>query len=284
MATPTLSVIIPTHKRADILQLCLDALEKQTIRDEIEVIVVSDGSDPKTAALFSSPKWNLKLSFFEIGKSHQGKARNTGVEEAIGKYALFIGDDIFLEPDACEKHLVIHKKHQKPIAVLGFTTWDPNVGITDVMKWLEASGWQFGYPFLHAHRHNFLPTEIQHSFTYTSNISVPIQIARQQKFLDQVKHYGWEDIEWGHRLKIAGVPIYYQPDAKALHHHHITMSDSLKRMEILGKSVNHIELLTPGLNIKPKGLKLLGYKLTAMFPTMTGRHRKAFLSGLNTRE
>ncbi len=263
--------------------MTLDALEKQTIRDQIEVIVVSDGSDPSTAALFSTPKWNLKLSFFEIGKSHQGKARNVGIDEAVGRYALFIGDDIFLAEDACEKHLAALTKHKEPTAVLGFTTWDPSVGITPVMTWLEKSGWQFGYPFIHKHRHGFLPKAEQHSFTYTSNISVPMSVARQHTFLEQVKHYGWEDIEWGQRLKVAGIPVYYEPDAKALHHHKITMEDSLKRMEILGKSVNHIELLSEELKIRPAGMKLLGYRITALLPTMSGRHRKAFLKGLDSR-
>ncbi len=280
---PALSVVIPTHKRAPILKQCINHLEKQTIRSDLEVIVVSDGDDPPTAALLSRPKWNLNIRFLEIGKSHQGVARNEGVKEATGKYVLFMGDDIFLDAECCEKHLKVHEeksegKSQK--AVLGFTTWDPACGITPVMKWLETSGWQFGYPMIAKYAHQFLPLEIQHRFSYTSNISVPVDVARTHPFLKNVQLYGWEDVEWGKRKKEAGIRVFYEPDAKALHHHHIALEDSLKRMEILGHSLVHLESIVPGLDMRPTGLKLLGYKLTAMLPTMAGKHRRAFLRGI----
>jgi hypothetical protein len=165
-------------------------------------------------------------------------------------------------------------------AVLGFTTWDPACGITPVMKWLESSGWQFGYPLIAQYAHQFLPVEIQHRFSYTSNISVPLDVARAHPFLNNVHLYGWEDVEWGKRKKEAGIRVFYEPDAKALHHHHIELQDSLKRMEVLGKSLVHLESIVPDLDMRPTGLKLLGYKLTAMLPTMAGKHRKAFLRGL----
>lgn len=294
---PSLSVVIPTHKRASILKQCIDHLEKQTIRSDLEVIVVSDGDDPPTAALFHRPKWNLNLRFLEIGKSHQGVARNEGVKEANGKYVLFIGDDIFLDAECCAKHLLAHESCEtratsdetstrssqleaRRYAVLGFTTWDPACGITPVMKWLESSGWQFGYPEISRYAHQFLPADMQHRFSYTSNISVPLDIARAHPFLNNVHLYGWEDVEWGKRKKKSGVRILYEPDAKALHHHHIELEDSLKRMEILGTSLVHLESIVPDLNMRPMGLKLLGYKLTAMLPTMAGKHRRAFLRGL----
>ena len=262
------------------------------------MIVVNDGDDPQTAALFHRPKWNLNIRFIEIGKSHQGVARNEGVKEVNGKYVLFIGDDIFLDAGCCEKHLIAHEGYEtrvtrhenddtgnskletRNVAVLGFTTWDPACGITPVMKWLESSGWQFGYPMIAKYAHQFLPPEVQHRFSYTSNISVPADVARAHPFLNNVHLYGWEDIEWGKRKKEAGIRVFYEPDAKALHHHHIELEDSLKRMETLGRSLVHLESIVPDLDMRPTGLKLLGYGWTAMLPTMTGKHRKAFLRGL----
>jgi glycosyltransferase involved in cell wall biosynthesis len=280
---PTVSVVIPTHKRPNILQRCLDHLEAQTVAENIEVIVVSDGHDDATEELFQFHSWNIPIVFVEIEKSQQGAARNRGVMEASGEIVLIIGDDIYLEPSCIAMHLKAHEKMKKEArtsAVLGFTTWDPACGITPVMQWLEASGWQFGYPMIHQHRKNFIPKEIQHSFTYTCNISVPTVVARKYPFLQNLAHYGWEDIVWGKHLRDAGIALYYEPDAKALHHHHIELEDSLKRMEVLGASVRHIHALHPDLALQPTGLKLLLYHCAALLPTMAGKHRKAFLQGL----
>jgi len=279
--TVNLSVVIPTHRRGPILIRCLQHLERQTIADQIEVIVVSDGHDPETAKLMKHATWSFPLRFFEIEKSQQGVARNRGVEKAKGKRVLFIGDDIFLKPDACEKHLASNYKPQTTnSAVLGHTTWDPAVGITPVMRWLERTGWQFGYSFLEPFRHRTIDPAIQHRFTYTSHVSLPTGIAKMHPFREDVKLYGWEDIEWGWRLARAGVPLFYEPDAKALHHHHIDFEESLRRMRTLGESACVIERINPDLRLVPRGLKLWKYRAASMLSTMRGRHARAFLRGL----
>ncbi len=294
---PKLSVVIPTHLRPEILAECLRHLELQTIASDIEVIVVSDGEDAATASQVESGKLKVESSFFTIPKSQQGVARNKGVSEAKGEIVLFIGDDIFLHPDACEKHVEAHAKFQKVgsnfqlstfnfqlLAVLGFTTWDPACGITPVMRWLETSGWQFGYLALDRSRATgsgpMINPSIQHRYTYTSHISLPLEIAKKHPFRTDSHLYGWEDIEWGMRLKNAGVRLCYEPDAKALHHHHIEMEDSLKRMEILGRSAVEIAKVVPEFDRVPKGWKLLAYRILAMLPTMAGRHRRAFIRSM----
>jgi len=289
MNTPKLSIVIPTHERADILAQSLERIEKQTIASQLEVIVVSDGHDDKTTELMehimkTENSANASLAsfkFLEIPKSQQGAARNRGVQEAGAPIVLFIGDDIFLTPDACEKHLAVHKAHSsQPIAVLGFTTWDQNLDITPTMRWLEETGWQFGYNLIQSYQHKAIPKDMQHRFTYTSNISVPTEIAKKYPFLEDITLYGWEDIVWGQELQQLGLSLYYEPDAAAVHHHVISMEDSLQRIETLGQSLMHLTKVAPELDRKPEGLKLLAYKLIALTPTMRGKHYKAFLRGL----
>lgn len=277
---PELSVVIPTHKRAAILKQCLEHLERQTIADKLEVIVVSDGKDEETEKLFKEHTFSLLISHFAIPKSHQGVARNRGVEKATAPIVLFIGDDILLAPDACEKHLTAHSSQLT--AVLGHTTWDPAVGITPVMTWLEQTGWQFGYPMIERYAHNAIPADIQHKFTYTSHISLPTDIARAHPFREDVSLYGWEDILWGTELQKAGVALVYEPDAKALHHHHIEMEDSLKRMETIGLSIAKMKEIDPTFDRIPHGWKLAARRIVSRFPTMRGKHEKAFLAGIRT--
>lgn len=308
MNQPSLSIVIPTFKRGSILRECLTRIGRQTAKDAIEVIVVSDGEMDKETALLAKGSFQFPTAFFSIPKSQQGTARNFGVARAKGEVTLFLGDDMFLEPDACEVHLrrlaaptpspsPLRGEGSTPlspgtgergwgdrglIAVLGHITWDPTVGITPTMRWLEESGWQFGYPLIEKYAHGFVPTNIQHRFTYTGNISVPTAIARKFPFKEEISLYGWEDVEWGMRLKEAGVPLFYEPDAKALHHHTMTLEKSLRRMETLGKSAVIFEKMKPELNIVPKGWKRLAYQIAALFPNMSGMHRKAFLDGISS--
>ncbi|NOS67492.1 MAG: glycosyltransferase family 2 protein [Candidatus Peribacteraceae bacterium] len=281
MEAPILSVIIPAHNHPEILRKTLEHLERQTIADQIEVIIVNDG-EKLTLRQTQGKSEKLDLRILDVPPCHQGTARNIGAKLAHGKYVMFIGDDIFLAPDACEKH--VHSLDSRfsdlRFAVLGFTTWDPACGITPTMRWLERTGWQFGYPMIKRHAHHFLPSRVQHRFTYTSHISLPTKIARKFPFREYVTLYGWEDIEWGLRLKNAGVKLLYEPGATALHHHHITLKDSLKRMETLGRSAVVMERLVPELKLVPRGWKKRKYRIAAMLPGMRGAHARSFLQGL----
>jgi len=279
---PLLSIVIPTHKRPETLKRCLEHIAEQSAAEDLEVIVVSDGHDPETVQVIENTQINLPLKFKEVKKSQQGIARNKGVHESDAPYCLFIGDDIFLDPHACGHHIhLLEQSHDEhPIAVLGHVTWNPELEITPTMQWLEKSGWQFGYPLIKDHSFDFVPKDIQHKYTYTSNISLPTHTAKKHPFRDDTEMYGWEDIEWGKRLSNAGIPLYYEPHAKAHHHHHVTEEDSIKRMHTLGTSIEKISKTAPHLDRKPLGLKLFLYHLAALSPSRAGRHRKAFLKGM----
>ncbi len=121
---------------------------------------------------------------------------------------------------------------------------------------------------------------MQHRFTYTSHISLPTAIAKKYPFREDVSLYGWEDILWGTELRDAGVSLIYEPDAKALHHHHIELADSLKRMDTIGKSLRTMEKIDPTFDRIPRGWKLWAHKMMGLLPTMRGKHERAFMSGL----
>ncbi|TSC80561.1 MAG: family 2 glycosyl transferase [Candidatus Peregrinibacteria bacterium Gr01-1014_25] len=302
--SPALSVIIPTHRRAPILALCLERLARQTIADRLEVIVVSDGGDDETQVAVSEQRTANSsarcplptVRFINIPPCHQGVARNRGVAEATAPYVLFIGDDILLERDACEIHVQAHDSYgllamgsrqftahsSQLTAILGHTAWDPAAGITPAMRWLDRTGWQFGYTRIAAYAHRALPQAIQHRFTYTSHISLPTEIARRFPFREDVSLYGWEDVEWGLRLRDAGIALLYEPNARALHHHRLSLEDSLKRMETIGRSAVAMARMDPAFDRAPRGWKRLAYRCISLFPTMRGRHAKAFMQGIDT--
>ena len=268
-----LSVVIPTHNRAEILKICLENLSQQqgvgsagSPPWDFEVVVVSDGSIDNTKDVvskfqISSPnsKINLKLQIPKIhyihqSASHQGVARNRGVEKATGDIILFIGDDIFVEPGFLKMHLDRHTENSdENVVVLGYTTWDPQLKTNSYMEFLEDSGWQFGYKFL---KPKMIGQAEPYKFFYTSNISMKKSFFEKEKFNEDFKCYGWEDIELGFRLwKNHDMQIYYEPKAVAYHHHEIPESNLPKKMQAVGKSAVHFERLQPEVRVIPAGLK-----------------------------
>ena len=150
------------------------------------------------------------------------------------------------------------------------------------MRWLEETGWQFGYTMLLPYRHDFIPPDLQHRFTYTSHISLPTDVARAHPFREDRDLYGWEDTLWGTILRDSGVKLFYEPDATALHYHQLDLNDSLARIEVMGKSLLHLTKVEPRMRERmPSGWKLWAYRILACLPTMRGRHYKAFLRGLS---
>ncbi|MEN8128949.1 MAG: glycosyltransferase family A protein [Pseudomonadota bacterium] len=113
-----ISVIIPTHNRADLLERALDSVLKQTLQPG-EIIVVDDGSTDHTAALVKDgfPQVVL-LQQDNLGVS---RARNQGIASAHGEWLAFLDSDDEWLPNKLERqhqalmadssHLICHWSH-----------------------------------------------------------------------------------------------------------------------------------------------------------------------------
>lgn len=93
---PYVSVIIPTYRDWDALDLCLRALVKQTYpKDRFEVLIVNN--DPDSSCPFSLPDSNMKLICEERRGSYA--ARNSGIERSEGDVIALTDSDCI--PDGC---------------------------------------------------------------------------------------------------------------------------------------------------------------------------------------
>ncbi len=89
---PRVSVIIPTHNRADLLPRAVSSVLAQTFAD-YEILIVDDGSSDHTRCVLTGYR-NSKIRIFKHVASKNGSAaRNTGLSHARGEYIAFLDDD-----------------------------------------------------------------------------------------------------------------------------------------------------------------------------------------------
>jgi glycosyltransferase involved in cell wall biosynthesis len=252
------TIIIPTYNREKILLKCLNSLKKQTIKD-FEVIVVDDGStdDTKKSILKESQKRDLNIKYIYQNHKQQGAARNKGMALVSGEYIFFIGDDILPEKNWLEEHLRIHKKEQN-CAVLGLTLWHPNLKINSFMNYLAPNGPQFNYGKI-KNRNN-----CGWDFFWTSNISVPRIFLKKEKFDENFRGWGYEDLELGYRLGNMGLRIIFNPKAIAYHYHYYgDPEEFLKKQEGAAKSA--LYFLSKYSELKGKLIEINRLKLLHRF-------------------
>lgn len=93
-----LSIIIPYYNTKEYTDELLACLDKQ-MNDDVEVILIDDGSDS-----VYRPKYDW-LRVHRVKHSGQSKARNLGLNSAVGEYIQFIDSDDMVSDDFIERLL-----------------------------------------------------------------------------------------------------------------------------------------------------------------------------------
>jgi glycosyltransferase involved in cell wall biosynthesis len=199
MDRPALTIQLCTYKRAHLLGRVLRGCFEQTCRD-YEVVLVNDGSPDNTDEVIAEAKAAAPIPFTAIDQANAGLARgrNVGIAHARGERIAFIDDDVLPMPNFVEEHLRTGLK--RPGAIVRGA-----VIMTESLERLPQP--------LHTLK------DYSGNFFWTSNVSVPLAtLHRVGLFNESFKEYGWEDIELGLRLRIAGVRGSFNPRAIAFHY------------------------------------------------------------------
>jgi glycosyltransferase involved in cell wall biosynthesis len=93
-----ISIIIPTYQHADSLPDCLQRILGSTY-ENIEVIVVNDGSTDNTRDILNRYVHDDRLTIVCQDNQGSNAARMTGFELSKGKYLLFCDADVIMWPD-----------------------------------------------------------------------------------------------------------------------------------------------------------------------------------------
>lgn len=127
---PLVSVIIPIYNVAQYLEECLNSVAKQTYCN-LDVILIDDGSTD--ACPLICDKWAEKDSRFRVVHKKNaglGMARNTGIENAAGKYICFFDSDDFIALNTIEHAVILAEQENADVVVFGLSSTDEQGNIT----------------------------------------------------------------------------------------------------------------------------------------------------------
>ena len=115
-----LTIVVPVYKVESYINKCLDSLVlgEEKLMDQLEVLVVNDGTPDRSAEMSREYVKRFPNTFRQIDKENggHGSAWNVGLKEATGKYLRFLDSDdwlsnldrLMLDLQDCDADVVFH--------------------------------------------------------------------------------------------------------------------------------------------------------------------------------
>jgi len=230
MTSQSISAIIATVGRPELLRLSLESLAKQTIHVS-EVVVVHCGDDSGTFAVTQDACWTeaaMDVQYFHYQERNCAQQRNFGIERAKYDNLLLVDDDVEVDPRWVEE--------------LFTPLWsDPQVGATmgslvNQPMAMPTLFWRIYRIVLHGRVKGFEPgrligAALPNGFPTTALTPIPCEwigggaSALRREAFESVGGFAsffagsspGEDLDLGYRLSRQW-KVYYVPSAKCIHH------------------------------------------------------------------
>lgn len=142
MSKPSVSVVVTTHFRDEMLAECLDSLAAQTLPLH-EVVVVDDGGNGTARAVVEH--YGPAFKYIWQPNAGQQSARNHGVRMSIGEWIAFLDDDDLWLPNRHEHIVALAATGQVDLIAGDFTkfgdSWTASTGVFDEIAELQPDLW-----------------------------------------------------------------------------------------------------------------------------------------------
>ena len=249
----SLSVVIPAYNRPELLLQVLNGFANQTVsKDDYEVIVIDDGSEPTLKLVVKQFNQKMNVVYLRQPNSGPGVARNLGVELARGEIILFNDNDDLPAPDLIAENLRSHREYpEENVAVLGHLDWHESLSVNAVMHYITGPGGEYlGF------------ARMQDGKFYDSWKWWAGLISAKRSFLasiegpyDESLHFGYEDTELACRLFSRNVKILYNANAKRYIIRSIDFNEFASRRYNHGKALYFVAQKHPDVIMPRYGLE-----------------------------
>jgi rhamnosyltransferase len=217
-----ISVVIPVKDGGADLVRCLDAIARQQVDEEVEVVVVDSGSTDGSVEV--ARRHGARVHEIPPEEFNHGRTRNLGAELARGDVLAFTSQDAF----AADEHwlaLLVAPLRSDLEATGVYGRQLPHEGATPPE--------QYFLDFLYGPEPRVQrwegPGEPTFEATLFSNVNaaMPRAVWSEFRFVDDLIMS--EDQEWSRRVLLAGRTLVYEPRAVVHHSHAYTVAGAFRR-------------------------------------------------------
>jgi GT2 family glycosyltransferase len=219
----TLSVLICTYNRHEMLAQALEALICQTLEKPNQVVVVN-GGDERTDLVVQKFQslTSVKVKLVKTVNKNLATSRNVGLPHCTGDIIAMTDDDAEVFPDWVTQMKRSHLEHPEAGAVGGAIIGAQSQ--TDLLSHL-ADIVAFVSPPEPGYMRNLAGVNVSYKR------SVIEQIGSQDETL-----FRGEDVDYNWRVKQLGYEIFYHPAIRVKHHHRPTLRAFLNQFYMYGRA------------------------------------------------
>ena len=256
----TVTIVIPTYNNSDLLNYTLKSITQQIFnKDNIEVIVVDDGSSDGTFSVVGKYMSILKLKYFyqEDKGNRVSLARNIGLENATSDIVILVDSGILLDDIFVAEHVKQHWLNGPDCAVIGYVSGfdqyagdlnriilltnkdNPSKSIKKFRKYNMFRDMRDPYYKKYNSEINHLPAPW--AFFLTCNVSINKSYLQKVGLFDVAfdQRWGVEDLEFGYRLFLNNIKFVVAENAVALHYPHDDSMEEKFNEELYNKYLFH---------------------------------------------
>ncbi len=208
--SPRLTVVMPTHRRRELVLRSLRALAAQNVEPgafDVVLVIDGEGEGDGTESAVRELATSFPVEILQQPRSGVAAARNRGWHAARGDIVLFLDDDIVALPGLIAEHLRHHEGSRR--VVIGRFSPDPT---------LRRTAWQRYEELVQEKKYRALMTDERPSGIrlYSGNFSV------RREHLEACGGFDTnlprnEDVDLGFRLQELGLEFVFAPAADSLH-------------------------------------------------------------------
>jgi len=247
MSTPSLSAILCTFNRAELLSRALDSILAQTLdKSDFELIIIDDGSSDHTRNVVESFAHRLPISYAYQANAGLASAKNHGIYRSRSPILLFLDDDDICSPTLFTEHLKTHAKYPDAhFAVLGYTTLDPMLAKKPLLHYVtELECYLFSYPNLKD------GDVLDYTYFWGGRSSCKRNFLIEHGVFNPVFRFGCEDIELGYRLSKQNFRVVYNAHAVSTMVRDISFDAFCARLIQQGESQYVFSQLHPDMEVQ----------------------------------
>lgn len=234
---PSVSIIIPTKDRADLLSVCLAGLKRTSYPGQLEIIIVDNGStQPAALRLLEQLQSEKTVCLLRDARSFNfSRLINGAAKQATGEFLCLMNNDVEATDREWLKKLVIWA-HDESIGAVGPMLLYPSGRI-------QHAGVAIGLGRAAGHVQKGIdPSEKQfrtwHAATRkVSAVTAAVLVIRKSRFwqvggFDESLAVAFNDVDFCLRVQAAGFHNLYVADVRLVHRESESRGDDRKRKNI----------------------------------------------------